>query len=427
MKQKHSGGPSSQAVLFIDFTLLNSSISGLDVGPFLASFRKWGPNARTCLWLARLNISEVGLQNKAAAAARDFAHDPTAIDWRTLSQDVSHTLFTVTPNDDNRLDFTLRVSTPYLCGLVVQEMVRLDAAARASFHHKASTLPHFRGTWGYMFEIYFLAWLYSATPGDVLPCTAKSSATPAQPPTISTSSQALTASSSARPLTPAQPIRWSTRIEDKKLTREPEASDQAKLRQKTRRRVQTQVKLRKKTRLEPQVGSVELHIKALGQDKTVVNSGDSDFKKAKDSDTPRCWVPQSRAFPSFDAVICTKEKIITLQLTVASTHTMKPDGFERLKENLPEIFENKRSWCHVFVTDLEKNPISLRQQNHGIAVEKNISIYTAVFDVFGCKFSPEDMERAFPPIVCSYTSYFNDFGTHLIRVTLLQWARVGRR
>jgi hypothetical protein len=55
------------------------------------------------------------------------------------------------------------------------EMANIDAAHQVSFYRRASNLLQFEGTLGYMFEKYFLVWLYSAKRADVLPCTAKSS------------------------------------------------------------------------------------------------------------------------------------------------------------------------------------------------------------------------------------------------------------
>ena len=96
-----------------------------------------------------------------------------------LSQDFSHVLFALTPDDD-RSDFTSRVTNPYLRSIVMEEVALLDAAAQVSFCHQTSNLPQFRGTWEYMFEAYFLVWLYSTERVDALLYTTKS-ATSAEP------------------------------------------------------------------------------------------------------------------------------------------------------------------------------------------------------------------------------------------------------
>jgi hypothetical protein len=332
--------------------------------------------------LAHGTLTQTYLRMKVTDLARRFAEDPAAIDMRAISQDFSHVLFTLTPNDDDRSIYTSQVTSPYLCGIIGKQIAQLKVIDQVSFYQKASTLPQFRGTWGYMFETYFLAWLHStAEQADALTCTAKSttSATPVQ--TVKS--------------------RKSKRIGRRSM---PKADNQPKL------------CFHPLECLHP-----------LGRDKVIVFNGDSNFQKAGDFEPPFGFLPASRTFPSFDAVICTDEHIITIQLTVSPTHTMKPDGFERLKQYLPTNFEKARTWCHVFVTDRNANATSLRKENHKVAVDKNISIYTAVLNVPACKFSPEDMERTFTPSVCWHKPLYVYFGTHLgvIRMSLLRWTPVG--
>ena len=143
----------------------------------------------------------------------------------------------------------------------------------------------------------------------------------------------------------------------------------------------------------------ELSLQPLGRNK-LIKGGISKFGKVKDSNTPFGWLPSSSIFPSFDAVICTHDRIITIQLTVSPSHSMNDDGFKQLEENLPAKFKNKRTWCHVFVADRDMDAISLRKQYHEVAAERNISIYSAVLDVPACKFSSEDVERTLTLNVC---------------------------
>ncbi|KAF8503641.1 hypothetical protein F5888DRAFT_1631557 [Russula emetica] len=119
-------------------------ISNIDIKRFLGHFNKWGPSARTCMRLAGGSLTENELQRKATSAAKKFARDPAVVTMEASSQDDSHVLFTVTPIED-RSDSTLRVTTPYLCGLVVREIAIFDAAEQVSFYHRASDLPQFRG------------------------------------------------------------------------------------------------------------------------------------------------------------------------------------------------------------------------------------------------------------------------------------------
>jgi hypothetical protein len=273
------------------------------------------------------SLSEAWLRRSAISVARTFAADPKAISvsMESTSRD-AHVLFTLIPNDE-RSGFTLRITTPHLCDLVRDAIVRHDAAHRAWFYRQASDLPQFQGTLGFIFEKYFLAWIHSEQAAPI-PCTAKSS----------------------RFGTPA----------------------------------------------------ADLTLRPLGPKNLSVFSGDSEFAKAKDSDTPFGWLPATRTFPSFDAIICTETSIITIQATVSSKHSMSPKGFRRLKEYLPKRFERARTWRHVFLTDLEKNAPSLRAQYHKVADRKNISIYSAVLDVSKFNFSSEDLMCVFTPSVCIY-------------------------
>jgi hypothetical protein len=83
--------------------------------------------------------------------------------------------------------------------------------------------------------------------------------------------------------------------------------------------------------------------------------------------------------------------MITIQVTV------KPDGFDRLKHHLSVRFQNAIAWCHVFVTDCSENAESLRKQNHQVAKDMNISIYSAVLDVSACSIRSEDLRSGFRP------------------------------
>jgi hypothetical protein len=220
------------------------------------------------------------------------------------------TCFSLSPRMTTRGRFLLlRVTTSYLSGLVMGEMANIDAADQVSFYRRASNLLQFEETLGYMFEEY--VWLYSAKRADVLPCTAKSSRS--KPSVESSGSK----------------------------------------------------------RLKP---NVELSsLQPLGRKKLTVINRDSDFANAKESSTPFGWLPASRMFPSFDVVMCTDDFIITIQLTVSSTDSMKPDDFIRLKQNLPVRFEKARTWCHVFVTDSFKKATLLRRQHHDFANKEDIS------------------------------------------------------
>jgi len=105
-----------------------STILNIDVNGFLGHFKKWGPNVHTCIGLSRGSLTERELRWKVSSVATKFAQDPTAITMQASSQDFSHVLFTITPNDGDRSVYNLRVITPYLCGLVMEKVAELDMA-----------------------------------------------------------------------------------------------------------------------------------------------------------------------------------------------------------------------------------------------------------------------------------------------------------
>jgi hypothetical protein len=72
----------------------------------------------------------------------------------------------------------------------------------------------------------------------------------------------------------------------------------------------------------------ELQIHPLGQENVIQFSKDSSFVKTKHKKVPFAWIPHSRAFPTLDAIICTAEQIIMIQVTISSKHSMIPDGLD---------------------------------------------------------------------------------------------------
>jgi hypothetical protein len=111
----------------------------------LKYFEKWGPSARTCVRLATDTLTEEWLEGSAISVARTFVANPKdiSVSMESTSREASHVLFTAILND-KRTVFTLRVITPYLCGLIEDEIIRYDAAHRAWFYQQASDLPQFQ-------------------------------------------------------------------------------------------------------------------------------------------------------------------------------------------------------------------------------------------------------------------------------------------
>ena len=232
------------------------------------------------------------------------------------------------------------MATPYLRELVKHEVFRFDAVGQVQFYHRASGVPQFRGTLGYIFERFFLAWLSSDNLADVLLCTAQAA------------TAAKTTRSKARPLNPPTAPRTRARS---KVDGQPASEAEA----------------------------AERDLKPVGKNKVKYINGDSDFADAKDSDVPFAMVPMQPNFPTFDVVVCTKREIITVQVTVSSQHTMKEDGFKRLEDNLPLRFQRARKRRHIFVTDCAEKATSLRNQKHPAATRKDhtILIQSAILNI----------------------------------------------
>ncbi|KAH9048862.1 hypothetical protein EDB84DRAFT_1574436 [Lactarius hengduanensis] len=76
----------------------------------------------------------------------------------------------------------------------------------------------------------------------------------------------------------------------------------------------------------------------------------------------RCLVPVSQTFPTIDAIFITHKSVITVQMTVASKHSAKIVGFDKVYNNLPSSVLAKRQKCHVFLADTEDKANLLRGQ-----------------------------------------------------------------
>ena len=139
----------------------------------------------------------------------------------------------------------------------------------------------------------------------------------------------------------------------------------------------------------PQRSVTNLILTPVGHESVYVVSGDSAFGETEDKPLPFAWLPAQRNFPTFDAIICTSEHIITIQATVASEHTMSPKGYERLNKYLPREFGRARTWHHIFLTDCKGSATSLRRQNHKVATDHAVTIHSAVLDISKLNLSSE--------------------------------------
>ena len=119
----------------------------------------------------------------------------------------------------------------------------------------------------------------------------------------------------------------------------------------------------------------------------------NDLSKTIVNTFPFCFLPSSGSFPTADAIVITKQSIITIQVTIARTHDAKKKGFEDIKASLPTIpgtlekgtkksksKSKRRTWCHVFITD-DSDKVGRLQNQKLPKVLPGTYIYSAVFDV----------------------------------------------
>jgi hypothetical protein len=343
-------------------TYSHSIIHELNVENFLKSFDKWGPSARTCLRLAGGTITEQELEKKMCMVAKNFAENPTAITMEPNPEADSHLLFTTLPDGPERSSAMLQVATPYLHCFVVEAIAKIDAAKQISFYSEASSHPYFRGAFGYVFEKFFYIWL-SSNPDNKLSCTA-----------------------------------WPRSAEPSRSTRS------------TNSMADEQVE--------------QLHLQPVGLEKVIVYGGElgkKGYKSANEHQTPFSWIPASRSDATFDAVICTDKNVITVQVTVATEHSMNEKGFTTLFNNLPKKFQKDRKWCHIFVTDCHDTAAKLGRKKYTVANKFKISVHTAVLDIALFQYSPEVWKHAQVPSVSLVMSYCIHFGTYLSSSCQVYW------
>jgi len=68
------------------------------------------------------------------------------------------------------------------------------------------------------------------------------------------------------------------------------------------------------------------------------------------SATSFTWVPSSGTQASFDAIIFTHDRIVTIQVTVDGKHSMNPIGFEEMRQFPEEISKSSEMARSVMKT-----------------------------------------------------------------------------
>ena len=291
------------ATILLCLAYSHSIIYGLQTGDFLVNFDKWGPSARTCLQLARGLLIENQLESRAEEAADKFVNNPSAINTEGNAEVDFHLLFTTFPIGPERDVSALRVATSHLMDFVVKAVAKINAAKRVSLYTRASNHPSFRSAFGYVFKKVYYIWLSSDPddPDNKLSCTA-----------------------SPRSVRSVRSVRSTTRQQK------------------------------------------PLYLQSVGYKNVIVHGGEAGkdgYESADQHPLPFAWIPASHLDASFDAVMCTQNDIITIQVTIAATHSVEATGFKWLQSYLPKKFKDSRRWSHVFVTDNKGTAAKLRRKN----------------------------------------------------------------
>jgi hypothetical protein len=105
----------------------------------------------------------------------------------------------------------------------------------------------------------------------------------------------------------------------------------------------------------------------------------TDLNSIRNVPPPFCLLTVPQTCAPVDAIVCSDEVIITVQVTVSSRYQ---SDFERIHAQLSLLFGESRQWCHVFVTADEENANALRYElREGLPTDLNIALFTAVFDL----------------------------------------------
>ncbi len=100
-----------------------------------------------------------------------------------------------------------------------------------------------------------------------------------------------------------------------------------------------------------------------------------ELKEVDANNLPKCMVPLAQNFATLDAFVITEKAIITVQMTTAREHDIKPAGFKKVYSNLPLSVQAGRRKYHVFVTDEEGKASNLLKKKHS-ELPSDIGLYS---------------------------------------------------
>ncbi|KAH9177660.1 hypothetical protein EDB89DRAFT_2064625 [Lactarius sanguifluus] len=132
----------------------------------------------------------------------------------------------------------------------------------------------------------------------------------------------------------------------------------------------------------------DLEIPACGKEQTTFFDRKSSLNP-KDvngwNKPPFCLLPKPKNFPTADAIVITREFVITIQVTLSNEHDANQAGFDEIKKIIPASLRTTPSkqdkpWRHVFITHSDDWAESLRAQNLP-GLPDGALAYSGVFDI----------------------------------------------
>jgi hypothetical protein len=114
--------------------------------------------------------------------------------------------------------------------------------------------------------------------------------------------------------------------------------------------------------------------------------GISALREVHREQLPATFWPTYQTFPLADAIAFTANEILLIQITVSPRHSFKLAELQKLKDEIPATFQQKKRWCMVYVAPDEVTATALRNRPHHLANPKDS------LDVFSSVFVPGDAQ-----------------------------------
>ncbi|KAH9172976.1 hypothetical protein EDB89DRAFT_1905679 [Lactarius sanguifluus] len=143
----------------------------------------------------------------------------------------------------------------------------------------------------------------------------------------------------------------------------------------------------------------DLEIPACGKEQTTFFDRKSSLN-SKDvngwNKPPFCLLPKPKIFPTADAIVITREFVITIQVTLSNEHDANQAGFDEIKKIIPASLrmtpsKQDKPWRHVFITHSDNWAESLRAQNLP-GLPDGALVYSGVSDILRSGVTREHVE-----------------------------------